>query len=143
MIKELVYVIKSHQRVDRFYDKTYSKIILEYGFNLKNVFVFVSSKEDVDLYTKKYPLINILKAPKGVAAVDNFITNYFQEGQNIIYMNDDVSGIVELQNNKLKPIKKERLLSIIDAMFGRMKKNKITYGGFYPVPNTLFMSGKK
>tara|TARA_R110000823_G_scaffold124582_1_gene251180 strand:- start:847 stop:1623 length:777 start_codon:yes stop_codon:yes gene_type:complete len=143
MIKELVYVIKSHQRVDRFYDKTYSKIILEYGFNLKNVFVFVSLKEDVDLYTKKYPLINILKAPKGVAAVDNFITNYFQEGQNIIYMNDDVSGIVELQNNKLKPIKKERLLSIIDAMFGRMKKNKITYGGFYPVPNTLFMSGKK
>ena len=91
MNKDLVYVVKSHQRVDRFYDKTYTKIILKYNFVLKNVFVFVSLDEDVDLYSKKYPLINIVKAPKGVAAVDNFITDYFQEGQNIIYMNDDVS----------------------------------------------------
>tara|TARA_R110001632_G_scaffold126134_2_gene239640 strand:- start:283 stop:1047 length:765 start_codon:yes stop_codon:yes gene_type:complete len=143
MINDLVYVVKSHQRVDRFFDKTYSKIILQYGFDLSRVYVFVSLDEDVILYKKKYPLINILKAPKGVAAVDNFITDYFEEGQNIIYMNDDVSAIVESVNNKLKPIKKEKLNFIISAMFGRMIKNKITYGGFYPVANTLFMSGKK
>ena len=28
-------------------------------------------------------------------------------------------------------------------MFGRMSKNQITYAGFYPVPNTFFMGGKK
>jgi hypothetical protein len=143
MIKDLVYVVKSHQRVDRFYDKTYLKIILNYGFDLKNVYVFVSLNEDVILYRDKYPLINIVKAPKGVAAVDNFITDYFQEGQKIIYMNDDVSAIVELQDNKLIPIQKGKLYSVINAMFGRMSKNQITYAGFYPVPNTLFMGGKK
>ena len=140
MIKDLVYVVKSHQRVDRFYDKTYLKIILNYGFDLKNVYVFVSLNEDAILYRDKYPLINIVKAPKGVAAVDNFITDYFQEGQKIIYMNDDVSAIVELQDNKLIPIQKGKLYSVINAMFGRMSKNQITYAGFYPVPNTLFIS---
>ena len=142
-MKGVVYVVKSHQRVDRFFDKTYKKIILNYGFELSRVYVFVSLDEDVSLYTKRYPLINIVKAPKGVAAVDNFITDYFQEGQKIIYMNDDVSGIVELQDNKLTPIQKGKLDSVINAMFGRMKKNQITYAGFYPVPNTLFMMGKK
>ena len=143
MKKDLVYVVKSHQRVDRFYDKTYLKIIVNYGFDLKNVYVFVSLEEDVILYKDKYPLINIVKAPKGVAAVDNFITDYFEEGQKIIYMNDDVSAIVELQDNKLIPLKKQKLYSIINAMFGRMIKNQITYAGFYPVPNTLFMGQRK
>ena len=143
MNKELVYVVKSHQRVQRFFDKTYTKIILKYGFNLPDVYTFVSLDEDVESYTLKYPLINIVKAPKGVAAVDNFITSYFPEGQNIIYMNDDVSAIVELQENKLKQISEQRLSKIIKAIFGRMKQNRITYGGFYPVANTMFMSGKR
>ena len=142
MLKSLVYVVKSHKRVDRFYDKTYKKIILKYGFDLNYVYVFVSTDEDLKLYQEKYPLINIIKAPKGVAAVDNFITDYFNTGQKIIYMNDDVTGIVELVKNKLIPIEKEKLIAIIKAMFAKMNKNKITYGGFYPVPNTMFMSGK-
>lgn len=144
-MKELVYVIKSHQRVDRFYDKTYKEVILKYDFVLENVYVFVSLEEDVISYRKKYPLINIVKAPKGVAAVDNFITDYFLEGQKMIYMNDDVSGIVELKNENIKPseITKEKLLLIVRAMFDRMKKNHITYGGFYPVPNHFFMKGKR
>lgn len=142
-MNNVVFVVKSHERVQRFYDKTYSKIITEYGFDLKKVYVFVSLESDVILYQSKYPHINIVKAPKGVAAVDNFITDYFDEGQKIIYMNDDVSGIQELRGNKLYPIEKQKLLNIINVMFAKMQLNKITYGGFYPVPNTMFMTGKK
>jgi hypothetical protein len=142
-MNDLIYVVKSHKRVDRFYDKTYTKIILKYGFDLKKTYVFVSTDEDVILYKNKYKGINIIKAPSGVANVDNFITNFFEEGQKIIYMNDDVSTILELQDGKLNEIKKERLLSIIKVMFSKMEKNKITYGGFYPVPNNMFMEGKK
>jgi len=140
---DLVYVVKSHQRVDRFYDKTYSKIILKYGFELSKVYVFVSLDDDLQLYKAKYPEMNIIKAPKGVAAVDNFITNFFAENQKIIYMNDDVTGIVELVNKKFVEVSKEKLNAIIYSMFHKMEINKITYGGFYPVANTLFMSGKK
>lgn len=142
-MNDLIYVVKSHQRVQRFFDKTYSKIILKYQFQLNKVFVFVSIDEDVIAYKQKYPQINIVQAPKGVAAVDNFITNYFPEGQKMIYMNDDVSAILELSDNKLVEISGEKLRAIISAMFSKMLANNITYGGFYPVANNLFMQGKK
>ena len=142
-MNDIVYVVKSHERVDRFFDKTYSKIILKYGFDLSKVFVFVSLESDVELYSKKYDKINIVKSPKGVANVDNFITSYFDENQKIIYMNDDVSAILYLDNNKLIEVKKDVLLNLIIVMFSKMQLNEITYGGFYPVPNTLFMKGQK
>lgn len=141
MSEDVVFVVKSHHRVDRFYDKTYTKVILKYGFDLSKVYVFISDPDDMALYSKKYPKINIIKAPKGVAAVDNFITGYFPALQKIIYMNDDVSGIQELVNGKLKLIEPLKLIKIIKAMFSKMVLNKITYGGFYPVPNNMFMLG--
>jgi len=142
-MSDVVYVVKSHQRVDRFFDRTYTKVILKQGFELSRVYVFVSTVKDVELYSCKYPKINIVKAPKGVSAVDNFITDYFKDGQPIIYMNDDVSGVKELIGGKLKDISADKLNTIIAAMFGKMMRNGITYGGFYPVPNTMFMSGQK
>jgi len=142
-MKDVVFVVKSHERVDRFFDKTYSKIILKYGFDLSKVFVFVSLHSDVKLYSEKYKKINIIKAPKGVANVDNFITSFFSDKQKIIYMNDDVTCILELKENKLAKITKDKLLDVIDIMFSNMQLNGISYGGFYPVPNNMFMSGKK
>jgi hypothetical protein len=142
-MNDIVYVVKSHKRVDRFYDKTYSQVILKYGFELSKVYVFVSTEEDLILYTQKYKNINIIKAPLGVAAVDNFITDFFHENQKIIYMNDDVSDILELNNGKLTSIAIDKLKLIIAAMFGKMQTNRITYAGFYPVANNMFMAGKK
>jgi len=144
MLNELVYVVKSHQRVQRFWDRTWEKVIVKHGFPLEKVYVFVSLDDDVVLYKEKYPQINIIKAPKGVAAVDNFITDYFPEGQKMIYMNDDVSDIVHYVNEKkVESISTEKLLAIIKAMFGKMLINGITYGGFYPVDNPFFMKGVK
>jgi hypothetical protein len=133
-------VVKSHQRADRFRSMTYNNVILKYGFELSKVFVFVSLDEDVVKYSKEYPEINIIKAPKGIANVDNFITEYFNEGQKIIYMNDDVSGVKTLKKGKFIDTGKDQMLKIINTLFHIMSKNNITYGGFYPVLNTMFMS---
>ncbi len=143
-MEDLVYVVKSHERVDRFFEKTYSKIILEYGFELSKVFIFVSTDSDVELYSEKYKDANIVKAPKGVAAVDNFITSYFDSGQKIIYMNDDVSGIFTVDEN-LKKVKasSQEVKALINEAFEVMVQNSISYGGLYPVLNTMFMSGGK
>ena len=141
-MEEIKYVVKSHQRVDRFRLKTYNEIILKYNFNLKNTFVFVSTEEDYILYKEHYPEINIIKGPKGVAAIDNFITEYFAEGQKLIYMNDDVSGIYGVDDNLKKyKISLIELNNLINKAFDIMLENGITYGGLYPVLNTLFMSG--
>jgi len=140
MKNDIVYTVKSHQRVDRFRQKTYNKIILEYGFDLNKVYVFVSTEEDLKLYTNAYPEINIIKAPLGVANVDNFITDYFAPGQKIIYMNDDLTQICEVsEENKFIPVAKNKLYDLCNKMFEIMEIQGIGYGGFYPVVNTMFM----
>lgn len=139
----VLYVVKSHRRVNRFRDKTYAKVIQEYGFPTKDVYVFVSLDEDVALYRAAYPEINVVKAPEGVAAVDNFITDYFPDRQKLVYMNDDVTGLLHLRDGKLHHIGKSDLTELLHTMFAKMWRNRITYGGFYPVANTMFMAGKK
>lgn len=141
--KDIVFVVKSHQRVTRFAEKTLTKVIMKYGMPLERLYVFVSTDEDYNLYTKEYCTnypINIVKAPLGVAAVDNFITDYFSENQKIIYMNDDVTQVVKVVNNKFVEVPVEEFIQTIDNMFNIMEVNGITYGGFYPVVNTMFMS---
>jgi len=141
-MEDIKYVVKSHQRVDRFRLKTYNEIILKYNFDLKNTFVFVSTEKDYILYKEHYPEINIVQGPKGVAAIDNFITDYFPNGQKLIYMNDDVSGIYGVDNNLKKyKISLDELNNLINKAFDIMVHNDISYGGLYPVLNTLFMSG--
>lgn len=140
--KDVVYVVKSHQRVDRFKPKTYEKIIVNYGFELAKVYVFVSTESDVKLYSEAYPDINIVLAPAGVAAVDNFITDYFPAGQKIIYMNDDVSALMRVTGeNKFANLTTEELEEFCQHMFDVMHANRITYGGLYAVANTMFMAG--
>lgn len=141
-MNQIKYVVKSHQRSDRFRLKTYNKIILKYKFDLRNTFVFVSTENDYNLYKCKYPEINIVKGPAGVAAIDNFITEYFDADQKIIYMNDDVSGIYGMTENlKQYEVGLLELNDLIGRAFGIMEENRISYGGLYPVLNTLFMSG--
>jgi hypothetical protein len=142
-MKDVVFVVKSHQRVSRFFDKTYKQVIVKHGFPLNNLYIFVSTDEDVLLYKHKYQESHVIKAPIGVAAVDNFITSFFKERQKIVYMNDDVTDIMELVNGKLQSVSTDKLHNIINAMFSRMQNNNITYGGFYPVANNLFMMGQK
>ncbi len=136
---DVVYVVKSHKRVDRFREKTYSKVILQYGFRLDKVYVFVSTTEDMVLYREEYPGINVVLAPLGVAAVDNFITDYFPEGQKIIYMNDDVTQVAKIVDDKFMTVPFDEFNAQLTEMFSIMDANDITYAGFYPVMNTMFM----
>ena len=141
-MNQIKYVVKSHERSDRFRLKTYNKIILKYKFDLKNTFVFVSTEDDFNLYKSKYPEINIVKGPRGVSAIDNFITEYFDADQKIIYMNDDVSGIYGITENlKEYEVGQIELNNLINKSFEIMTENRISYGGLYPVLNSLFMSG--
>lgn len=141
-MEDIKYVVKSHQRVDRFRQKTYNEIILKYNFSLKNTYVFVSTEEDYKLYQLEYPEINIVQGPKGVAAIDNFITDYFNEGQKIIYMNDDLKGLYIVNENlKFNELSLEQCTTLINDSFNTMQENNISYAGIYPILNGMFMSG--
>tara|TARA_R110000787_G_scaffold56324_3_gene129533 strand:+ start:511 stop:1311 length:801 start_codon:yes stop_codon:yes gene_type:complete len=135
-------VIKTKNRVEKFRKKTYSKIIKHYDFDEKEVHLFVSNDEDLKNYKEAYPLCQVIKGPPGIAAIDNFIVDYFDEGEIYLYMNDDISGISKaIDSKKLVPV--EDLKSLLKELIDELKLKKFTLGGFYPVYNPYFMFKSK
>lgn len=135
-------VVKTMNRVKKFRKKTYSQIIQKYGFDDHDVYLFVSTQEDLVNYKQEYPNCNVILGPKGIAAIDNFIVDFFEEGDEYIYMNDDVSGIYKMiSKTEFAPVKD--LKSLLNQVLLEMKKHNLTYGGFYPVCNPFYMHNQK
>jgi len=135
-------VVKTKDRVERFRKKTYDKIIKRYEFDEENVYLFVSDDEDLKKYSEAYPLCNVVKGPPGIAAIDNFIVDYFDEGEIYLYMNDDVSGIYEATSKK-DLVEVQDLKALLNKLIEECQNNGYSYGGFGPVLNAYFMYGKK
>lgn len=133
-----VIVVKSKDRLLEFEEKTYNKIIKKYGWKDEEVFVFVSDEKDWIEYSEKFPKMNIILGDKGIVGIDNFIVNYFDEGKKYIYMNDDVSGVYEVVDEKTKkPV--EDLKGLMNEIFELMEKMNYSMGGLAPVLNPYFM----
>ena len=142
MLAKIKIAIKTKNRVEKLRKKTYSSIIQKYGFDESKVHLFVSDDKDLKEYSKAYPKCKVIKGPSGIAAIDNFIVQYFNEGEVYLYMNDDVSGIYEVVDKKnMKEV--EDLKSLLNKLIKECKKNNFTYGGFYPVCNPFYMHGQK
>ena len=67
----------------------------------------------------------MIKGPPGIAAIDNFIVDYFDEGEVYLYMNDDVSGMYEVVDKKtMKEVKDLKgLLNKLVKEFAHLVKN--------------------
>ncbi len=135
-------VIKTKDRVQLFYKKTYSKILLKYNFNLNDVYLFVSTEKDLDEYSDAYPKCHIILGPEGISAIDNYIVDFFPEGEVYLYMNDDVSGVYRVENEKeMSPVKD--LKGLMSKLANEMKELGYSYGGLYPVCNPYYMYNQK
>lgn len=142
--QDILIAIKTKDRVKRFRDKTYNQILQKYGFDEQTVYLFVSTEKDFNEYKTAYPKCNVIMGPLGIANIDNFIVDFFPEGQKYIYLNDDVSAIYKMINEKtLKEVEVTELKPLIDEMFKIMHQKGYTYGGFYPVDNPFYMSRQK
>ena len=135
-------VIKTKNRVQKLMNKTYTSIIQKYHLDENSVHLFVSTKKDLDDYSVAFPKCKVILGPPGIAAIDNFIVDYFDEGEIYLYMNDDVSGIYEVVDKKTtRPVK--NLKKLLDTLIKTCLDNNLTYGGFYPVCNPFYMYKQK
>jgi len=130
-------VIPSKNRVKDFNNMTYEKVILKYDLNLKNVYVFVP-KDNEKEYKENFDKINIIVAPDGFMNTVKYIHKFFKDKEKFLYMNDDITKILKLQNDKLVEVSNFKLL--INDVFKTMIKEKMGLAGFYPVANAMFMS---
>jgi len=127
------FVIPSYKRPYIFRDYTL-KFLSKHGVRLDDIYVIVRDDDPLqDYYLKSCHVIKT--NVKGIGMTHNFITEYFDEGEFIVEIDDDLE---ELCDNERKPI--TDFLSIVNDMKDRMTENNISYGGTYQVVNPMFMS---
>ena len=91
--------VPSYNRVNIFKDKTF-KVLIDNGIMLDEIYLFVASQEQYDEYKAVLPDdLKIIIGEKGMCNIRNFMTNYFDEGDVIVYMDDDIEK-VKTKNNK-------------------------------------------
>lgn len=121
-------VIPSYNRQNIIKEKTL-KLLKEILPN-KKIFVFTPQP---NLYILD-DNIEVIECQKGLINARNEIMDYFEENENLLFIDDDIDDIINL--NKYDSIEKEILRS-----FDYMKRNNIYLGGFNPTHNKRFSSG--
>jgi hypothetical protein len=134
-----VVAIPTYNRVDEVTNKTL-KTLKDGGVSKNKIYLFVANKKQYELYENNVPkdLYNkIIIGKKGITNQRIFISQYFEEGQYVISMDDDVEEFEVLRGEKLVKLKDVNKF-FIDA-YNFMIKEKLFIWGIYPVRNPFFM----
>lgn len=130
------FIIKSKDRIEELKKMTY-RFLKDNDIEDSDIFIFVSTASNFNDYKIAYPECHIIKGPLGISNIDNFIVDYFDEGEHYVYLNDDIKNIYHALNSlSLEQIKFKEL---VEKAFDIMVKNNISYGGVYPVKNAFYM----
>jgi len=157
MLNKYIVAIPSYKRPLILKKKTL-KLLIEHKIDPKKIIIFVSDKEQKKIYEgeiEKKIYNKIVVGEPGIKNIRNFMANYFKEKQRIFYMDDDISHIFEIYNNKEGKIidkidenydkKNNRLHNMkdlhkfIESAFDIAKQKKCDNWGVYPVENPYFM----
>lgn len=139
---DYVIAIPSTRRTDVINKKTLC-MLRAYGIDMSRVYVFVAEDEIQDYKVKFYRMpINLIQGGKGIKAQREAISNYFDEGQTILSLDDDISMLYELEHNtrgKPKLQKVPCLETLILETTERMIEKGVSLAGIYPCDNPFFM----
>ena len=162
-----IIVIPSYNRPELIQKKTLA-LLHKHNINSRLIHIFVSDKEQYDLYKEKIPKSfynKLIIGVKGLKNQRNFINTYYPEGLQIVQMDDDIDKIVQLVSRRrsrsrsksrsktksitkrksstyktLKPI--EDLDTFIKEAFKKCQANGIFLWGIYPLANAYFMTDR-
>ena len=145
-----IIAIPSYNRPELIQVKTLA-VLHKHNINSKLINIFVSDREQYNLYKSQIPVFlynKLIIGVKGLKNQRNYINAYYPEGYHIVEMDDDIDKIVELNtdtNNKtktktIKPI--AELHSFIKKAFKLCHKKNIFLWGVYPLANSHFMTEK-
>ena len=134
-------VIPSYERYETIQQKSIN-LLLSYGFNPNDIYVFVANEDQLNKYKEKIDEnISIIIAIKGLKEVREFIFNYFDEGEKLLCLDDDIEAVRELyftddNKSRLRPV--ENLKEIVNKGFQLCEEHSLKLWGLYPTPNNAF-----
>ena len=111
------------------------------------IYLFVANQSQYELYKQHIDSkwhSQLVIGQLGLKNQRNFITNYFQEGDWIVEMDDDLRSvkqmIIDNQTKQLQPI--HDLHQAILHAFSICEKHNLRLWGVYPIHNAFFMTRK-
>lgn len=114
----------------------------ELGLPGERFIIFVNTEDEAGEYRKENPGIEVVTTNvKGITKTRNFMLNYFKHDENIVMMDDDVTGLYEYFGEKdLRKIPADELDKFIERGFKLCRLNKTKLWGVYPTYNHFYMS---
>jgi len=145
---DYVVAIPSYKRHDTLKKKTLS-VLKDYRIPKQQIYVFVANKPEYDLYKNTLDpntYGKLVVGKPGIKEIRNFMSNYFNEEQKIVYMDDDIGKIWQCKND-VEPYDKAnnkvyKMLSLkkfFDQAFRLSGKTGFHNWGVYPRDNPYFM----
>jgi len=111
--------------------------------SLENVFIFVDDDVERAKYVEHNPNINpdniIATNKKGISANRNASYDYFNKGEKVVTLCDDVQAVQRLRGGKLVNLTPDELNEFIVKGFEVCEKNGTKLWGVYPVANHFYM----
>ena len=141
-----VVAIPSYNRSESISKKTL-KCLKDNNIPQDKIFIFVADEYQKKLYQEKNPdYENIIVSQIGLINSRNFIIDYFKEGQEILFLDDDIPKILYLDKEKTLNEKQEshimkgdELIDFVNDAFIRLKLLDLYIFGVYQVANSFFM----
>lgn len=116
-------------------------LLKENNIPLNKIYVF-TNKECYNSYKQQLKGINVVEHNcKGIQATRNFIRNYFNDGDIVVGMDDDVSGFLKYVDSK-NLAKYNDVKTLVDVILKNMQEQGTKLGGVNMVSNPFFMNNK-
>tara|TARA_R110000787_G_scaffold214492_1_gene323680 strand:- start:963 stop:1685 length:723 start_codon:yes stop_codon:yes gene_type:complete len=128
------FIVPSYQRATEIQEKTL-KYLLSQGVPTQSIYIVVrEDDEQIEQYRSIKDINLIETSVKGIGRTHNFITDWAEEGEFIVEMDDDMIGLVdEKRQNK-------DFIDTCCEMKKVMTEKGASYGGTYVCDNILWMA---
>lgn len=146
--EDYVIAIPSYKRSETLLKRTFP-LLLKYNIEPSKIHIFVASQEEKEEYEKNlqgYGYGKIIIGEVGIKEIRNFMSNYFDLGKRIFYIDDDIYEIYECINLIDKSNKIFNKLIVLDDLhkfivdgFYECEKKCLSNWGVYVVENPYFM----
>jgi len=133
------FIIPSYKRHDILINKTL-KYLNDHEIKPSDIHIFVRVDDDqlqkyLSLRDEGYNVVVVVDVI-GIGKTHNYITEYFDEGEFIVELDDDLDNIIDNHRQPIIDFKE-----LCQTMKDKLIEEGCSYGGTYSVANPLFMSG--
>lgn len=139
-----IVAVPSYRRPAEIKRKTLATLARQ-GVPTCKIYVFVATETELEAYTSEVGSASctfVVGVP-GLVNQRKFISDYFEKGQKIISMDDDIESVYSVYSKKDNDNKEIDLFNFFTSAFQVAKAEGVTLWGLYPVDNAYFAYARK